>query len=62
MGVIVVLLEIQPLQDGNGCLGCEIMTWLLSQSSRNTQHLRALVEHGHLDRQGGGRGVWYRVR
>ena len=64
MGVIVVLTEIQPLQDGNGCLGCEIAIWLLLQSGRNMlkQHLRALVEHGHLDQQGGGRGVWCRVR
>ena len=64
MGVLVVLTEIQLLQNGNGCLGCEIAIWLLLQSSRNTlkQHLRALVEQEHLDQQGGGRGVWYPSR
>ena len=36
----------------------------LTSSSRNTlkQHFRALVERGYLDQQGGGRGVWYRLR
>ncbi len=36
----------------------------LTGGSRNTlkQHFRALVERGHLDRQGGGRGVWYRMK
>jgi Fic family protein len=36
----------------------------LTGSSRNTlkQHFRALVERGHLDQQGGGRGVWYRMK
>lgn len=36
----------------------------LTGSSRNTlkQHLRALVERGHLDQQGSGRGVWYRMK
>jgi Fic family protein len=36
----------------------------LTGGSRNTlkQHFRALVERGHLDQQGGGRGVWYRMR
>jgi predicted HTH transcriptional regulator len=36
----------------------------LSGSSRNTlkQHFRALVGRGHLIQQGGGRGVWYRMR
>ena len=35
----------------------------LTGSSRNTlkQHLRALVERGHLAPQGAGRGVWYRL-
>jgi Fic family protein len=33
----------------------------LTGGSRNTlkQHLRALVEHGHLGQHGAGRGVWY---
>jgi Fic family protein len=32
--------------------------------SRNTlkQHFRNLVEHGHLNQQGSGRGVWYQLR
>ncbi len=36
----------------------------LTGRSRNTlkQHFRALVERGHLEQQGGGRGVLYRVR
>ena len=36
----------------------------LTGGSRNTlkQHFRALVERGHLDQQGGGRGVWYRMK
>lgn len=36
----------------------------LTGGSRNTlkQHFRALVERGHLDQQGGGRGVWYRIK
>ena len=36
----------------------------LTGSNRNTlkQHLRALVERGSLAQQGGGRGVWYRLR
>jgi Fic family protein len=36
----------------------------LTGGSRNTlkQHFRALVDRGHLDQQGGGRGVWYRMR
>ena len=36
----------------------------LTGISRNTlkQHFRALVERGHLDQQGGGRGVWYRMK
>ncbi len=36
----------------------------LTGGGRNTlkQHLRALVERGHLDQQGGGRGVWYRLK
>jgi Fic family protein len=36
----------------------------LTSGSRNTlkQHFRALVERGHLDQQGGGRGVWYRMK
>ena len=35
----------------------------LSGTSRNTlkQHFRALVEQGHLNRHGSGRGVWYEV-
>jgi Fic family protein len=36
----------------------------LTGGNRNTlkQHFRALVDRGHLDRQGGGRGVWYRMK
>ena len=36
----------------------------LTGASRNTlkQHFRALVERGHLNQQGGGRGVWYALR
>ena len=36
----------------------------LTGSSRNTlkQHFRALVERGHLDQQGSGRGAWYQLR
>ena len=36
----------------------------LTGGSRNTlkQHLRALVERGSLDQQGGGRGVWYQLK
>ena len=36
----------------------------LTGRSRNTlkQHFRALVERGHLEQQGGGRGVLYRVK
>jgi Fic family protein len=36
----------------------------LTGASRNTlkQHLRSLVERGHLTQQGGGRGVWYELR
>ena len=36
----------------------------LTGGSRNTlkQHFRALVERGYLEQQGGGRGVWYRVK
>jgi Fic family protein len=36
----------------------------LTDASRNTlkQHFRSLVERGHLNKQGGGRGVWYELR
>lgn len=36
----------------------------LTGGNRNTlkQHFRALVEHGHLNQHGGGRGVWYELR
>ena len=36
----------------------------LTGASRNTlkQHFRALVERGHLNRHGSGRGVWYELR
>lgn len=36
----------------------------LTGANRNTlkQHFRALVERGHLNQQGGGRGVWYELR
>jgi Fic family protein len=36
----------------------------LTGISRNTlkQHFRNLVEHGHLNLQGSGRGVWYEIR
>lgn len=36
----------------------------LTSASRNTlkQHFRALVERGHLNRHGSGRGVWYELR
>ena len=36
----------------------------LTGASRNTlkQHFRALVEHGHLNQHGSGRGVWYELR
>ena len=36
----------------------------LTGASRNTlkQHFRVLVERGHLDPQGSGRGVWYRMK
>jgi len=35
----------------------------LTGASRNTlkQHLRNLVERGHLQQQGSGRGVWYQL-
>jgi predicted HTH transcriptional regulator len=35
----------------------------LTGASRNTLklHFRALVERGHLNQQGGGRGVWYEL-
>ena len=35
----------------------------LTGANRNTlkQHFRALVERGHLNQQGGGRGVWYEL-
>ena len=36
----------------------------LSGQNRNTlkQHFRNLVEHGHLNQQGSGRGVWYELK
>ncbi len=36
----------------------------LTGVSRNTlkQHFRNLVKHGHLNQQGGGRGVWYELK
>lgn len=36
----------------------------LTGASRNTlkQHFRNLVEHGHLNQQGSGRGVWYQLK
>jgi Fic family protein len=36
----------------------------LTSASRNTlkQHFRALVERGHLNQHGSGRGVWYELR
>jgi Fic family protein len=36
----------------------------LTGAGRNTlkQHFRALVEHGHLNQHGAGRGVWYELR
>ena len=36
----------------------------LTSASRNTlkQHLRGLVERGHLQQRGSGRGVWYELR
>ena len=36
----------------------------LTGSSRNTlkQHFRTLVERGHLEQRGGGRGAWYQLR
>ena len=36
----------------------------LTGASRNTLklHLRNLVEHGHLNQHGGGRGVWYELK
>lgn len=36
----------------------------LTGANRNTlkQHFRALVERGHLNQQGAGRGVWYELR
>ncbi|HYE36665.1 Fic family protein [Methylocaldum sp.] len=36
----------------------------LTKASRNTlkQHFRALVERGHLNQHGSGRGVWYELR
>ena len=36
----------------------------LTGGNRNTlkQHLRALVEHGHLSPHGAGRGAWYEIR
>jgi len=36
----------------------------LTGVSRNTlkQHFRSLVERGHLNQHGGGRGVWYEIR
>lgn len=37
---------------------------ILTGASRNTlkQHLRGLVERGHLNQHGSGRGVWYELR
>ena len=37
---------------------------ILTGVSPNTlkQHLRNLVEHGHLNQQGSGRGVWYELK
>lgn len=36
----------------------------LTGASRNTlkQHFRALIERGHLNQHGSGRGVWYELR
>ena len=36
----------------------------LTDASRNTlkQHFRVLVERGHLNQHGSGRGVWYDLR
>jgi len=36
----------------------------LTGVSRNTlkQHFRNLVEHGYLNQQGSGRGVWYELK
>ena len=36
----------------------------LTGASRNTlkQHFRVLVERGHLNQRGSGRGVWYELR
>jgi Fic family protein len=36
----------------------------LTGVSRNTlkQHFRKLVEHGHLNQKGSGRGVWYELK
>jgi predicted HTH transcriptional regulator len=36
----------------------------LTGSNRNTlkQHFRNLVEQGHLNQQGSGRGVWYELK
>lgn len=36
----------------------------LTGVSRNTlkQHFRSLVEQGHLNQQGSGRGVWYELK
>ncbi len=36
----------------------------LTGASRNTlkQHFRALVERGHINQRGGGRGVWYELK
>jgi len=36
----------------------------LTGASRNTlkQHFRNLVDRGHLNQQGGGRGVWYGLK
>ena len=36
----------------------------LTGVSRNTlkQHFRNLVEHGHLNQKGSGRGVWYELK
>lgn len=55
---VVVFLQIHPFQDGNGRLS------RLTSVSRNTlkQHFRALVERGHLNQQGSGRGAWYELK
>jgi predicted HTH transcriptional regulator len=60
MGVSLKIVELAR-EHGRVTIG-EVVT--LTGASRNTlkQHLRMLVERGHLNQRGAGRGVWYELR